>query len=74
MMTPHDEIEAAYGIRPGERCGACGVPVTAREITNGYAVLVNGQAYHDTCAPQDDHVPEDSAQIAVDHARRTEGW
>jgi hypothetical protein len=71
----HDQIKAQYGIRPGEQCEGCGVPITADEIVSNAAVIVHGEVYHYDCVdPLDEHVAEDSAQIALDHARSTEGW
>lgn len=74
----HDQIEAEYGIRPGELCSECSVPITAEEITRETygAVILGGAAYHNECSPPEgiDGVREDLAQIAVDHDRHTNGW
>lgn len=71
----HADIEAQYGIRPGEHCAGCGVPITADEIVSNAAVTVGGETYHYDCVdPLEANPPEDSAQIAVDHDRQTKGW
>lgn len=56
LRASHDEIEATYGIRPGESCASCGVPITAEEITHATAgaVATGGAAYHHDHAPEDD--------------------
>lgn len=73
----HADIEAQYGIRPGELCSECNVPIMADQITDALspAVTFGGGAYHGECAPDEafDGVPEDSAQIAVDRDRRERG-
>ena len=75
IMT-HAEIEARYGIKPGELCESCNVPMTADEITKGETTVTDGGGvYHTDCIESEiPDIPEDSAQIALDHARRTEGW
>lgn len=73
----HDEIAKHYGIKPGDHCASCGVPVTVDEITRGDAETVHGEPYHYDCVDPIESAEagrEDSAQIALDHARRTEGW
>jgi hypothetical protein len=74
----HHEIEAKFGIKPGERCEECGVPITANQIVDdvGPAVTFGGSAYHNWCAPDEafEGIREDTASIEADRARREGGY